>query len=105
MGVGGYIPPKDLYTFGQNWFGGLWQFFPRTKKLFRETSYLFFLLAAGEIFGSWGGIYPPNEKNVPMSGFDYMSQEQSGTAAKLQYFSVKKLSNRKYMEVPGVSLF
>jgi hypothetical protein len=55
-GFGGYIPPMDLHTSG--W--GVRQFFPRSNnKLFGETSDFSFLLAAGEIFGSWGGYTPP----------------------------------------------
>jgi hypothetical protein len=60
-GYGGiYHPPKDLHTSDQNWLG-VWQFFSRSKKLFGETGYLFFLLAVGEIFGSWG-VYTPQRK-------------------------------------------
>ena len=69
-GMGGYIPPpKDLHTSGQNWLGGVWQFFPRSKKLFgrNRRPFFFFLLAAGELFGSWGGVYtpPPSRRSLP----------------------------------------
>ena len=84
MGVGGggmggiYPPPKDLHTSGQNWLGGVWQFFPRSKKTFRRNRRPFFFFARRrrtfwELGGVYtppppaGGRYPPNGKNVPMS--------------------------------------
>jgi hypothetical protein len=70
MGVGGiYSPPQGAPYLRPKLVGEVWQFFPRSKKVFGETSdLLFFLLAAGETFGSWGVYSPPNGKNVPMSG-------------------------------------
>ena len=75
-GMGGYLPPQGPSYLRPKLVGGVWQFFPRSKKLLGgKPVTFFFLLAAGEIFGSWGvytppsqgSLPPPTEKNVPMS--------------------------------------
>ncbi len=72
-GMGGYIPRQGPPYLRPKLVGGVWQFFPRSKKLFGEKSAtFFFLLAAGEIF-FLGGVYTP-----PSRGSDTFEPSQLG---------------------------
>ena len=71
-GVWGYVPPQGPSYLRPKLVGGVWQFFPRSKKLFRETSDLFFFCSPQAKFlgvrGVYtspppaGGRYPPQRK-------------------------------------------
>jgi hypothetical protein len=58
-GMGGIYPPRtSIPPDKTGW--GYGNFFHVVNNF--SGNLFFYLLAAGEIFGSWGGIYPPTEK-------------------------------------------
>ena len=90
---GEHIPPRtSIPPTKTGW--GVWQFFPRSKKLFGETGDLFLW----KFLGVWGYTPPPppqlevatsplNGKNVPMSGSKWCSITQSLRSNQTLYVS------------------